>query len=155
MPTESFREFLLQKLDAESLACEAVEAVLSHLDCLTLHLFPPEQASALRIVSQKQRATEQWRDTALTSQLGLAVRGLTEFAQGRDIDGGAVPEWIRAILDTLLRLAAADDGFHPTDAELTRYVSTQGALAAALTVVLAASRRRISAARPTLPDADA
>ena len=154
MPTESFRELLLQKLDAESLACEAVDAVLSHLDCLTLHLFPPDRASALRIVSQRQRGTDHWRATALTSELGLAVRGLTEFAQGRDVDAAAVPGWTSAILETLLRLAAADHGFRPTEAELTSYVATQGALAAALTAVVAASHRRAAAARPTLPDAN-
>jgi hypothetical protein len=152
MDAEAFGERFLTRLDAESLACEAVDAVLAHLDRLSLHLFPAERTSTLKLVSQQERATGRWRETALGSALGSAVRGLTEYAQGREVDAAAVPDWTTAILDTLLRLAAADEGFRPTDVDLGMHVTKQGALAAALATVLVAANRRLRATRATTPD---
>jgi hypothetical protein len=150
--SRGFDDSGLSRLDGESLACEAVDAVMAQLDRLALHLFPPHRAVQLRAVSRQERATGRWRETALASDLGRSVRDLTRFAQGEDVDVLSVPTWIDSVLDSAFRVAAADDSHRPDDEAALRLLASQGALAAALGAVIVAARRRLRALRPTRPE---
>ncbi|MEJ7735012.1 MAG: hypothetical protein WKG00_38210 [Polyangiaceae bacterium] len=132
----------LTMIDPDTLARDAVEAVLLQLERSATHLFPPGRAAQLRAVSEEERRTRRWREQALSSELGRAVASLVRFAQTGDGQASA-PALETPIFEAAFRSAITDDAYAFDDEHLTRALRPQGDLAAVLVNVVLAARTRI------------
>jgi hypothetical protein len=132
----------LTMIDPDTLARDAVEAVLVQLERSATHLFPPGRAAQLRAVSEQERQTRHWREQALTSELGRAVSSLVRFAQTGSGHGGVLA-LETPVVEAAFRSAITEEAFDFEDEHLAGAVRPQGDLAAVLVNVVLAARTRV------------